>query len=141
MVQRLSSAPEAMKATYTVVVVGSGYGGGVAASRLARAGRSVCVLERGRELQPGEYPANGIEALANTQVDSPNVGSLNPTALYDFRTNDEITSRLRVCQVNPVRPFSPESRADLHPSPNPPYFKECRSPPWSSAPATSAVHR
>ena len=34
-------------------MVGSGYGGGITASR---AGRQVCVLERGREFQPGEYP-------------------------------------------------------------------------------------
>jgi choline dehydrogenase-like flavoprotein len=46
--------------TELFVVVGSGYGGSIAASRLARAG-SVCLLERGRELQPGEYPDNVIE--------------------------------------------------------------------------------
>src|SRR3954469_21012021 len=46
---RLSSAPTALQAHYEVVVVGSGYGGAIAASRMARAGRSVCVLERGRE--------------------------------------------------------------------------------------------
>lgn len=42
--------------SYDVVVVGSGYGGAIAASRLARAGRTVCVLERGREIAPGHYP-------------------------------------------------------------------------------------
>ncbi len=46
---RLSSAVTAMKSHYEVVVIGSGYGGAIAASRMARAGRSVCVLERGRE--------------------------------------------------------------------------------------------
>jgi cholesterol oxidase len=58
-----------MRAHYDVVVVGSGYGGSIAASRLARAGRSVCLLERGRELQPGEYPDNAAEALREFQVD------------------------------------------------------------------------
>jgi cholesterol oxidase len=41
---------------YDVVVVGSGFGGAVVAARLARAGRSVCVLERGRRWEPGDYP-------------------------------------------------------------------------------------
>lgn len=56
MQQRLSSPPEEIKAAYDVVVVGSGYGGGVAASRLARAGQRVCVIERGREFLSGEFP-------------------------------------------------------------------------------------
>jgi cholesterol oxidase len=42
--------------TYDVVVVGSGFGGSVVASRLAEAGRSVCLLERGRRWDAGEFP-------------------------------------------------------------------------------------
>ncbi len=53
---RLSSPIETLKEHYAVVVIGSGYGAAIAASRLARAGKQVCVLERGREFQPGEYP-------------------------------------------------------------------------------------
>ena len=52
---RLSSSIDSIQPHYTAVVIGSGYGGGIAASRLARAGQSVCVLERGKEFQPGEY--------------------------------------------------------------------------------------
>ncbi|KAJ4992841.1 glucose-methanol-choline oxidoreductase [Stagonosporopsis vannaccii] len=45
-----------MRPQYDVVILGSGYGGGVAASRLARTGKRVCLLERGEERWPGEYP-------------------------------------------------------------------------------------
>ena len=53
---RLASPLATIKPHYDVVVVGSGYGGGVTAARLARAGKSVCVLERGREFATGEFP-------------------------------------------------------------------------------------
>ena len=46
---RISRPVELIKPEYDVVVIGSGYGGGVAASRMARARQSVCVLELGRE--------------------------------------------------------------------------------------------
>ena len=41
---------------YDVVVVGSGFGGSVAALRLAEKGYSVCVLERGRRWRAADYP-------------------------------------------------------------------------------------
>jgi len=47
-----------MSEEYDVVVVGSGYGGAISASRLARAGFKVCLLERGDERQPGDFPEN-----------------------------------------------------------------------------------
>jgi NADPH-dependent 2,4-dienoyl-CoA reductase/sulfur reductase-like enzyme len=46
---RISKPVELLRHQYDVVVIGSGYGGGVAASRMARGGQSVCVLERGKE--------------------------------------------------------------------------------------------
>lgn len=46
---RISKPVELLRHEYDVVVIGSGYGGGVAASRMARADQSVCVLERGKE--------------------------------------------------------------------------------------------
>ena len=88
--QRLSIPLESMKPHYTVVVVGSGYGGAIAASRMARAGQTVCVLERGRELVPGEYPDTESEALRDLQVDLPLTHKGNRTGLYDFRVNPDI---------------------------------------------------
>jgi cholesterol oxidase len=87
---RLSSPLNQIKNHYEIIVVGSGYGGGIAASRLSRAGRQVCLLERGKEFQPGEYPDTELEAFQEMQADFPggHVGSRN--SLYDFRVNEEI---------------------------------------------------
>ncbi|HSR66311.1 MAG TPA: alpha/beta fold hydrolase [Acidobacteriota bacterium] len=87
---RLSSPLEDIQPHYEVVVIGSGYGGGIAASRFARAKRQVCVLERGKELQPGEYPDTGPEMAAETQIDLPDAHLGSRTGLYDVRVNDDI---------------------------------------------------
>ncbi|KAJ9142677.1 Cholesterol oxidase [Pleurostoma richardsiae] len=60
---RISKPVELLRSSYDCIVIGSGYGGGVAASRMARAGESVCVLERGKERWPGEYPNGPKEAF------------------------------------------------------------------------------
>ena len=88
--RRLSSPIAQLQNHYAVVVVGSGYGGGIAASRLARAGQTVCVLERGREFQPGEYPDTLAEMTREAQLDTPQVHIGTRTGLYDFRFNDDI---------------------------------------------------
>jgi cholesterol oxidase len=49
------------KRTYEAIVVGSGFGGAVAACRLAQAGIDVAILERGRRFEAGNFarPAHG----------------------------------------------------------------------------------
>lgn len=42
--------------TFDVVIIGSGFGGAIAALRASEAGRKVLVLERGRRWVPGRFP-------------------------------------------------------------------------------------
>jgi cholesterol oxidase len=88
---RLSVPIEQIQDHYTVVVVGSGYGGAIAASRLARAGQQVCLLERGREILPGEYPDTTAEVVHEVQIDSPTALLGSRTGLYDFRVNTDLS--------------------------------------------------
>jgi len=89
--RRLSRPVDDLEAHYDVVVVGSGYGGSIAACRLARAGQKVAVLERGRELHPGEYPDSLEEARRQVQT----AGALGTTGdrrgLYWMHVGKEMT--------------------------------------------------
>src|SRR5215475_3891657 len=88
--KRLSSPTDRMLDHYSVVVVGSGYGGAITAARTARAGRDVCVLERGKELHPGEYPDSAFKGLRQTQVRTPTARYGSATALFDFHSSPDI---------------------------------------------------
>lgn len=75
-----------MRRQYDVIVVGSGFGGGVAACRLAEAGHSVCVLERGRRFGRGdfiEHPEQAPSLLFHE--------SANPDGLFDVRLMRDVT--------------------------------------------------
>jgi cholesterol oxidase len=96
---RLASPPSDLRDRYQIVVVGSGYGGGISASRLARAGQQVCVLERGREFQAGEFPDTELEGAAQSQATIPHfepvrIGS--PLALMDWHIEPDFNV-LRGC--------------------------------------------
>ena len=57
---------------FDAVIIGSGFGGSVMAYRLAEAGLSVCLLERGQAFPPQSFPrapyssrgTSGIQAVA-----------------------------------------------------------------------------
>jgi len=87
---RLSLSIEHIKPHYSVVIVGSGYGGGIAASRLSRAGQQVCVLERGKEFQAGDFPDTFLEGFSEIQIDKPQGHKGSRTALYDLRANEDM---------------------------------------------------
>jgi hypothetical protein len=85
--KRLSSNDaDAIKSEYKVVVIGSGYGASVAAARLSeKVGGELCLLERGREFVPGEYPAGATAALKNVRLDGVRLlGSYNSNRLGIF---------------------------------------------------------
>jgi cholesterol oxidase len=90
MQQTLSSPQAALKPAYDVVVIGSGYGGGVTASRLSRAGQRVCVIERGREVPTGAFPTRLPELRRELQLNGGKMRSGSRTGLYDFRLGADI---------------------------------------------------
>ncbi|WP_306097204.1 GMC family oxidoreductase N-terminal domain-containing protein [Qipengyuania flava] len=89
MQKRIARSLDEAKTHYTVLVVGSGYGAGVAASRLARAGQDVCVLERGKELLPGEYPDKLSDAQGAMQINAAGGRIGEPDALFELHINDD----------------------------------------------------
>ncbi|NOU30495.1 MAG: GMC family oxidoreductase [Polyangiaceae bacterium] len=92
--QRLARPKSELEARYDAIVVGSGYGGGIAALRLAEAGLRVCVLERGTELLPEELPASLRHVPANVQgrVDTPGMARrFGPRlGLFDLRIHESL---------------------------------------------------
>ena len=87
---RLARPLDRLKPHYDVVVVGSGYGGGVAASRLARAGKRVAVLERGREFVTGEFPSRFPDLRGEMQLTGKRLRIGSATGLYDVRFGEDM---------------------------------------------------
>ena len=89
--ERLSKSRNEMEDRYDAIVIGSGYGGGIAASRLSRMGLKVCVLERGREFPIGSFPKNLKEGGKEFQTTSALGRTGSRDALFDMRVNKDIS--------------------------------------------------
>ena len=86
----LTKPPHELKDQYDVVIIGSGYGGGVAASRLARMGLRVCVLEKGRQWRPGDFN-NTVKGLWDRSRMAGKTIRLGPdNALFDLRLGKQM---------------------------------------------------
>jgi cholesterol oxidase len=73
---------------FDAVVIGSGFGGSVTAYRLAEAGHSVCLLERGKPFPPNSFPRSprGLK----TQFWDPSAGLHGMFNLWSFENIDAI---------------------------------------------------
>lgn len=74
---------------YDAIVVGSGYGGSVAACRLSQAGLKVCLLEKGRKWEAEDFPTNTLQAMLATRIETPNLGCYgSKSALFQVGFDD-----------------------------------------------------
>ena len=75
---------------FDAVVVGSGFGGSVTAYRLAEAGKSVCLLERGKPYPPGSFARTPNEMRTNFW--DPTAGLFGLFDLWSFDGLDALVS-------------------------------------------------
>ena len=87
---RLARPLSQLKSRYDVIVIGSGYGGGVTASRLSRAGKRVAVLERGREFLTGEFPGRFPDLKNELQITTKHLKTGSATGLFDVRVGEDM---------------------------------------------------
>jgi choline dehydrogenase-like flavoprotein len=88
---------------YDVVVVGSGYGGAITAARLATTQwadpkPTVCILERGKEWLPGQFPdalREGTESRAAQENFQGANAFLKKICLYKVEEQNS-----RICQID-----------------------------------------
>jgi cholesterol oxidase len=75
---------------FDVVVVGSGFGGAVTTYRQAEAGRTVCLLERGRAYPPGSFPRRPSEV--SRSLWDPSEGLRGLFDVWSFRRLDALVA-------------------------------------------------
>ena len=88
--RKLSKPITELKNNYEVVIIGSGYGASIAASRFSRSGHKVCVLEKGKEFQPGDYPDTLSEAQGEIQINADG-REAHHNGLYELHVSENIS--------------------------------------------------
>lgn len=88
--KKLSKPLTLLQAKYDVIIIGSGYGGSIAASRMSRAGLSVCLLEKGKEFLPGEFPDTLRKASGEMNFIRGKSPGINRNGLYEFTMGNGI---------------------------------------------------
>jgi cholesterol oxidase len=93
----LSSPVSELKPLYDVIIIGSGYGGAISASLLARSKKangtpvSVCLLERGKEIPIGNFPNTPETAGLQFQVNAAGHQLGEEDALYWLHSGEDIS--------------------------------------------------
>ena len=82
--------PTITEPDFDVIVVGSGFGGAVTTYRQAEAGRTVCLLERGRDYPPGSFPRRPSEV--SRSLWDPSQGMHGLFDVWSFRRLDALVS-------------------------------------------------
>lgn len=81
---KFSTSNEKIKDHYDAVVVGSGYGASVIAHRLSSKFKNMCILERGKEWHPGDFPEDAFQLHASIK------NPVNPLGLIDISPGRDI---------------------------------------------------
>lgn len=102
LIHRLKNQPPRVDCDFDVVIVGSGYGGAVAAAELAGCTNaangnrrvSVCVLERGKEYLAGMFPTRLGDLPGHIRVTAPGTGRPRGRreGLFDFRIGEDVSA-------------------------------------------------
>jgi cholesterol oxidase len=94
--QLFLTADKTNEVQFSVIIVGSGYGASICATRLSKAmrqGNRIGILERGKEWTPGTFPDTfqKVWGSSRQQMTGPTKGQVvNPLGLYNISFNDEV---------------------------------------------------
>ena len=100
--QAAPRGPDGRLQPWDVVIVGTGYGGSAAAAALAgctvaddqgrRRPLRLCILERGQELRPGDFPSRLAELPGHLRIGQQATGEVGGQAegLFDVRVGDDV---------------------------------------------------